>query len=153
MGQEQSKQEIDWNFLIGDAIQHGWVIEKKGELVILEPPPFFIHANKSAIWKKMEYMGRLVSVPDHIQWTHIRHNEENLSEEPEIDWEFLIMDAMQHGWVLQGTGRVYWLEPPDNFLYSLYTVERNYETYYKGRCVKVPSYVTMERVRHNSPEK
>lgn len=75
MGQEQSvEKETDWNFLITDAIQYGWVIEKKGDYVVLAPPVDFLHADCAAIWEKMEYRGRLVSVPTHILRTFIRHN-------------------------------------------------------------------------------
>jgi len=84
MGQEQSYRperlenpESDWNFLITDAIQHGWIIEKKGEYIGLEPPVNFLHRNCAANWEKIEYRGRLVSVPSHILRTFIRHNVKN----------------------------------------------------------------------------
>lgn len=81
MGQEQSYRperlenpESDWNFLITDAILHGWVIEKTGDYVVLAPPVNFLHANCAAVWEKMEYRGRVVSVPSHILREFIRHN-------------------------------------------------------------------------------
>lgn len=155
MGQEQSYRperlenpESDWNFLITDAIQHGWIIEKNGDRVVLEPPADFIYATKSAIWKKLEYMGRLVSVPDHILQTHIRHNVNKLHGMVEIDWNFLITDAIQHGWVIEKRGDYVGLEPPVNFLHgNCAAVWKKRE--YRGRIVTVPSHIERTFIRRN----
>lgn len=74
MGQQLQVEEPDWDFLVTDALIHGWIIEKSGERAFLEPPVDFLYAHYAIETHKVEYRKRQITVPNFVLDEHVRHN-------------------------------------------------------------------------------